>query len=210
MEAVLEDNGLKEFIDQEIPKPTTLDAHNLAEWNKCVVKVRWIILEGVRDHIVSSLHGKENSYAMWKTLMDLYQNYSDQGKLALKDKFRKIKMEKGETIPKYLTKFTQYFDELQSVGIMVVEDDMVSLALLGLPKSWHGYHDFVNGREKLSNWEQLWSDLMQEEIKRNNGDGSSSKNDDEENCALEIKEKKGKGKASNSNWILIMEVRRNT
>ena len=47
MEAVLEDNGLKEFIDQEIPKPTSTNAQELVEWKKCVAKVRWIILEGV-------------------------------------------------------------------------------------------------------------------------------------------------------------------
>ena len=47
MEVVLEDNGLKEFIDQEIPKPTTLDAQNLVEWKKCVAKARRITLEGV-------------------------------------------------------------------------------------------------------------------------------------------------------------------
>jgi len=57
-------------------------------------------------------------------------------------------MEKGEIIPKYLTKFTQCCDELGSVGITVSEDDMVSLALLGLPKSWHNYQDSVNGQEK--------------------------------------------------------------
>jgi len=91
----------------------------LAEWKKCVVKVRQIILEGLRGHIVSSLHSKETLYAMWKTLTDLYQNNSDQRKLALRDKLRKIKMEKGETIPKYLTKFTQHRDELGSVGITV-------------------------------------------------------------------------------------------
>jgi hypothetical protein len=166
----------------------------LAEWKKCVAKARWIILEGVRDHIVSSLHGKETPHAMWKTLTDLYQNSSDQRKLALKDKLRKIKMEKGETIPKYLTKFTQCRDELGSVGITVSEEDMVSLALLGLPKSWHSYQDSVNGREKLPDWERLWSDLMQDEIRRNTRDGSSSKTDDEENCALAIKARKGKGK----------------
>jgi len=33
---------------------------------------------------------------------------------------------------------------------------------------------------------------MQEEIRGNTRDGSSSKTDDEENCALEIKAKKGK------------------
>ena len=86
MEVVLEDNGLKEFIDQEVPKPTTTDAQNLVEWNKRVAKARRIILEGVWDHIVSSLHGKETPHAMWKTLMDLYQNSNDQRKLALKDK----------------------------------------------------------------------------------------------------------------------------
>ena len=47
MEAVLEDNGLKEFVDQEIPKLVALDAQNLAEWKKCVAKARRIILEGV-------------------------------------------------------------------------------------------------------------------------------------------------------------------
>ena len=117
-------------------------------------KGKAIILEGVRDQIVLSLHGKETSYDMWKTLTDLNQNSNDQRKLALKDKLRKIKMEKGETIPKYLTKSSQCRDELGSVGITVVEDDMVSLALIGLPKSWHSYQDYVNGRETLPNWEK--------------------------------------------------------
>ena len=31
MEAILEDNGLKEFIDNDIPKPATVDAQLLDE-----------------------------------------------------------------------------------------------------------------------------------------------------------------------------------
>jgi len=61
---MLEGNDLKEFIDQEIQKPTSTNAKELVEWNKCVAKVRWIILEGVRDHIVLSLHGKDTPYSM--------------------------------------------------------------------------------------------------------------------------------------------------
>ena len=45
MEAVLEDNGLKDFIDQEVPKST--DATQLVEWNKCVTRAKRILLEGV-------------------------------------------------------------------------------------------------------------------------------------------------------------------
>ena len=117
-------------------------------------------MEGVKDHIVSSLHAKATPFAIWKALKDLFQSRSDQRKSALKDKLRKIKMEKGDSIPKYLTKFFHCRDELGSVGITVDDDELVRLALLGLPKSWHIYEDSVNGREKLPEWERLWSDLM--------------------------------------------------
>ena len=96
-------------------------------------------MEGVKDHIVSSLHGKASPYLMWKVLTDLFQSKSDQRRLALKDKLRNIKCEKGDSMPKYLTKFTQCRDELGSVGVTVDDEDLVSLALLGLPKSWHSY-----------------------------------------------------------------------
>ena len=52
MEAVLEDNGLKEFIDNDVPKLVVIDATNLDAWKNKVAKVRRILLEGVRDHIV--------------------------------------------------------------------------------------------------------------------------------------------------------------
>ena len=81
------------------------------------------------------------------------------------------------------------------MGITIVDDDMVRLALLGLSQSWNSYQDSVNGREKLSDWERLWSDLMQEEIRRSTRDDSSSK-DDEENLALASNVRKGKEKDS--------------
>ena len=58
MEVVLDDNGLKEFIDAEIPKPAFSDAAALDAWQKKTAKCRIILLEGVKDHIVSILHGK--------------------------------------------------------------------------------------------------------------------------------------------------------
>jgi hypothetical protein len=99
MEAILEENVLKEFIDKYVPKPDAADATNLDAWKKKVAKVRRILLEGVGDHIVSYLHGKATPYAIWKALTDLFQNNNDHRKLALKDKLRKIKMEKGDSIP---------------------------------------------------------------------------------------------------------------
>eukprot|EP00253_Pinus_taeda_P005132 PITA_05132 len=70
-------------------------------------------------------------------------------------------MEKGNIVSTYLKKLTTYRDELGSVGITTVDDDM-------------------------------------EEIRRSTQDGSSSKNDDEENLALASKARKQKGKATHS------------
>ena len=40
MEVVLEDNGLKEFIDAKIPKPTSSDAAALDAWQKKTKNVK--------------------------------------------------------------------------------------------------------------------------------------------------------------------------
>ena len=47
MEAVLDDNGFKEFIDAEVPKPTSSDAAVIEAWQKKTEKCRRILLEGV-------------------------------------------------------------------------------------------------------------------------------------------------------------------
>lgn len=77
MEAVLKDNYLKDFVDQEVPNLEAANTQKLAKWKKCVARARRILLEGVRDHIISSLHGKKTPFSMWKTLKDLYQNNRD-------------------------------------------------------------------------------------------------------------------------------------
>ena len=68
MEAVLDDNGLKEFIDADILKPASSDVAALDAWKKKVAKCRRILLEGVKDQIVSSLHKKATPFLMWKDL----------------------------------------------------------------------------------------------------------------------------------------------
>ena len=50
MEAVLEDNGLKDFIDQEVPKPAVANATELAKWKKCVARARRILGGSSRPH----------------------------------------------------------------------------------------------------------------------------------------------------------------
>ena len=115
---LLKDNKQKELIDSDSPHPTATDAQQIDSWKNNGEKARRILFEGIRNHIVSSLHGKETPYCMWYALTYLVHNISDDRKLVLKDKLRKIKMEKGDTIQKHLKKFTQCQYELGSVGLL--------------------------------------------------------------------------------------------
>ena len=72
MDTVVEDNGWKEFIEKYVLKPNVADVGNLDAWQKKVAKARRILLQGVRNHIFSSLHGKSTPYVMWKDLKDLF------------------------------------------------------------------------------------------------------------------------------------------
>ena len=47
MEAVLEDNGLKGYIDADVPKPAATDTAKIDTWQKKVAKAWRILLEGV-------------------------------------------------------------------------------------------------------------------------------------------------------------------
>lgn len=71
METVLDDNGVLEYVKIDIAKPPQSDAQQLTRWKKGVVKARIILLEGVRDYVVSNIHGKETPFSMWETLTKL-------------------------------------------------------------------------------------------------------------------------------------------
>jgi len=75
-----------DYVKTKIPKRGSTDGKNLDQWKKNVVRARRIILEGVRDHIVSNSHGKENHFTMWHPLIELFQNKNEHRKLTLKEK----------------------------------------------------------------------------------------------------------------------------
>jgi len=79
------------------------------------------------------------------------------------------------------------------VSATVAEQDLVSLALLGLHKSWYSFQDAMSDRENILGWERLWSDCVQEEIQRRMRDGREAPTEDKENLAL-VGKSKAKGK----------------
>jgi hypothetical protein len=152
------------------------------------VKERRIIIDGVKDHIIPHLSGKKTSKDMWEALTKLYQLDNQSRKMLLREKLRSTKMARGDFVATYLTKFTQIRDELATVGETVDETELVRTTLNGFTKQWDMFFQGVVAREKLPDWERLWDDFTQEELRVGSSQASQPKIEDEENLALVGKE----------------------
>jgi hypothetical protein len=182
---VLEENGLWECVEGNIAAPT--DPVQQVAHNKKDMKARRIIVDGVKDHIIPHLSGKKTAKDMWEALVKLYQSNNQSRKMLLREKLRSMKMAKGESVVTYLTKFTRIRDELAIVGEKVDETELVRTALNGFTKQWEVFVRGVVARENLTDWERLWKDFTQEELRANATRASQPKSEEEENVVLHAK-----------------------
>ena len=67
---LLDEHDLKHFIDSAHAEP--VDATPLRAFKKNMAKAKRLILDGVKDHIVSHISGKGTTKEMWDALATLY------------------------------------------------------------------------------------------------------------------------------------------
>jgi hypothetical protein len=183
--------GLWEIAEGKVVLPA--DPTQQPDFLKKDVKARRIIVDGVKDHIIPHLSGKKTTKEMWDALVKLYQSDNQSRKMLLREKLRSTKMAKGESVVTYLTKFTQIRDELAAVGEAVDETELVRTTLNGFTKQWEVFVRGVVAREKLPDWERLWDDFTQEELRLDATQASQPKSEEEENVALHAKKSSGAG-----------------
>lgn len=99
---LLDEFGLKDYAEKGAAEPSDPDELWLFQRQKA--KTKRMILDGLRDHIVPHVVGKDTTKEMWDALVKLYQDPSENREMILKEKLRTIKMLKGETIISYLTR----------------------------------------------------------------------------------------------------------
>jgi hypothetical protein len=134
----------------------------------------------------------------------LYEAKNKNQKMALKDKLHDTKMGKGESVSSYLTQVAQMKDELAAVGEVILDSELVRIALKGFTKKWEVFVKCVVGHEHLPNWSRLWDDFTQEEIREGSHSGQKIDGVDEENVSLVAK---GKGKKKGNSGRDLSKVR---
>ena len=115
-----------------------------------------MILDGVWDHLVSHIVGKDIAKEMWDALSTLYQGTSEQQKMYLEEKLRCVRMQKGEGIDPFLTKIQEIRGHLVDVGPTPQPTELVQLALNNVSKEWQLFVQSILGRDTLPRWDKMW------------------------------------------------------
>jgi hypothetical protein len=102
---LLEENDLKEYVESVVTDPT--DPQELTTHKKKEVKVKWVLLESVKDHLIPHIAEKTTAKNMYDALVGLYQNKNTGRMLHLKHQLQIIRMTSEDTMVNYLMKITQ-------------------------------------------------------------------------------------------------------
>jgi hypothetical protein len=187
----LEDLELWDIVHAPIVLPPVTAPVLVAEFRKRNNKAKRTICDGVRDHVIPHLTGKDYAFEMWESLCKLYQSPNQNQKMVLQDRLRSIQMLDSESVTSFLGRFTQIRDELAAVGEIVDPDFMVRTTLNNFTKPWGPFVRGIVAREVMPTWERLWDDFVQEETRlTSESSGQQRITQGDEDLALWTKGKK--------------------
>jgi hypothetical protein len=133
LSVVLKENFFYNYVNSVVVALATnlvaLELHEIKE-----AKAQMIILEGVKDHLITHLVEEKTSKEMWDALKNLFEAKNENQKMALKAKLHDTKMGKEESVSSYLTQVAQVKYEMTAVGEVITDSELVRIALNGFTK----------------------------------------------------------------------------
>lgn len=112
--SVLDEAEVRDIVEKTVAIPT--DATQLAAYKKKCAKAKRLILDGIKDHVIPRVRGKDHAFEVSEVLTKLYQSSNENQKMSLRDKMKAIRMKGSEGVVAYLSRFTNVRDELAAMG----------------------------------------------------------------------------------------------
>ena len=81
----------------------------------------------------------ETPKEMFNALSSLFEGRNINRKMTLRNQLKGVRAQKSETIQSYFTRVAQIKDQLESIGEMVEEAEVVMTTLNGLPRDWESF-----------------------------------------------------------------------
>jgi len=171
MQILLESHGILGFVDGSRKCPNRFDADSDIEgvetddhqiWKMHDRALMQLIIATLSSTAISYVIGCVSSHDMWIQLEGRFSTVTKARIFQMKSKLQTIK--KGsDTVSQYLQKIKDARDHLSAAGVHFEDDDIVILALNGLPSDYNTFRCVVRGRDNVLSLKDFRSQLLAEE-----------------------------------------------
>ena len=100
---------------------------------------------------------------MFDALTDMFEGKNINQRMTLRNQLKGMKMQKKKTIQQYFSRVSHIKEQLEAIGDMVEEEEVVMTTLSGLPGEWDSFSKGICARIKLTKFNKLWEECVQEE-----------------------------------------------
>jgi hypothetical protein len=143
----LEEDDLLDVTTKSLPA-TTIDIEKKIRKEEDV-KERKIIIYSVRDHLLPRIANLKTTYDMYEVLKGMFESDNTLRALTLKIQLQSTKMTKGDTVVLFFMKLSEIKEQLETIGEIMSNRELVLTTLQNLPKSWDPFLQSISGREAL-------------------------------------------------------------
>lgn len=128
-----------------------VDQTRKEKFQEDVILERRIIIEFVKDHLISYIVDHQSSKAMCGAIIGLYTINS----ININGQLHNIKIPKNDIVASYFVKISQIRDEFKTIEEEVPDKALVVVELGYLPRLWDYFASSICGRENARNFDKI-------------------------------------------------------
>ncbi|CAL2258842.1 unnamed protein product [Prunus armeniaca] len=171
MQLLLEGHGLLGFVDGSRLCPPRFDEDFDVEGVETDAYTVWkmhdhalmqLLIATLSSTAISYVIGCTSSHDLWVQLKDRFSTVTKARIFHMKSELQNIK-KAAEPVSQYLQKIKDARDHLAAAGVSFDDDDIVLLALNGLPPQYNTFRCMVRGRENVLSLKDFRSQLLAKE-----------------------------------------------
>lgn len=143
-----------EYVEGKVPKPPE-NAFVAAKfkYKKGEVKAKKIIIDSLRDHLITYVSKLKKSKEMYDKLVGMYEVNNLNHIVSLNNQLKDINMNKVETIQSYFMRISQLKDQIFLVGEITFDREMVLITLLDLPSIWETFITTISNNHRFPSFD---------------------------------------------------------
>jgi len=171
MQILLESHGILGFVDGSRQCPSRFNADFDLEGTETDDYLVWkmhdqalmqLLIATLSFTAISYVIGCVSAHDMWIQLKDRFSTVTKASIFQMKSELQNIK-KRSELVSHYLQKIKDARDHLSTAGVSFEDDDIMILALNGLPSDYNTFRCMIRGRYNTLSLKDFRSQLLAEE-----------------------------------------------